>query len=413
MATGDARDILTRLKAVLPGDWFPLTSTGQPSASPILDGVLSGPAWALSWAYSLIQYVQLQQRIATATDVFLDLAARDYFGGTLTRNGGETDAVFSARIQAALLPAAATRSAMIAAVTNLTGTAPGIFEPFNPLDTGAYSPTPGIGIGAIAAGSTTPVITTAVAPPITGCTVYQHTTPASGDSNAGYFFAPSAVIGETVKGTVELYIPASYAGGAITFQLEAGTFDIAGADMTAVNQWQTLTVSMTATMSGDQAFVVRGLGGGAGTNVFYTSAWGWRRSQSDPTFVATGLGYNAEGGYGSLALPAQAFITAYRQASGGIPFLSGYSAQATAPTYAPGGYGTGLIAYATLAQAATQVQDSEIYATVARTQAAGVTCWTRIENAPAYQGTTTTVTPEVPPTPGTGAWDPSWDSSFS
>ena len=267
MATGDARDILTRLKAVLPGDWFPLTSTGQPSASPILDGVLSGPAWALSWAYSLIQYVQLQQRIATATDVFLDLAARDYFGGTLTRNGGETDSVFSARIQAALLPAAATRSAMIAALTNLTGTAPGIFEPFNPLDTGAY--------------------------------------------NYG------------------------------------------------------------------------------------------------------GLGYNVAGGYGSLALPAQAFITAYRQASGGIPLLSGYSAQATAPTYAPGGYGTGLIAYATLAQAATQVQDSEIYATVARTQAAGVTCWTRIENAPDYQGTTTAVTAEVPPTPGTGAWDPSWDSSFS
>jgi hypothetical protein len=233
---GSQSDMVTRLKAVLPSGWFPLTPTGQPSTTPILDGILSGIAWALSFAYTLAAYANLQQRIATATDVFLDLAALDYFGGNLTRNSGETDTAWSLRIRANLLPPAGTRAAMVTALTNLTGVAPVIFEPFNPMDTGGY--------------------------------------------NYG------------------------------------------------------------------------------------------------------GLGYNVAGGYGSLVLPAQAFITAFRQIEGGIPNLPGYSGNKSTPPYAPGGYGIGLISYSSLAAAGTQIQDAEIYATVARTQAVGVTAWTRIENPP-------------------------------
>src|ERR1700727_986655 len=103
MATGDQSDMLARLKAVLPSGWFPLSVVGQPSNTPILDGLLSGPAWALSWVYTLIEYANDQTRIATATDVWLDLAALDYFGGNLTRNPGESDSAFSARIRANLL----------------------------------------------------------------------------------------------------------------------------------------------------------------------------------------------------------------------------------------------------------------------------------------------------------------------
>ena len=135
---GSQSDILARLKAVLPSGWFPTTRPGQPSNSPVLDAFLTGPAYALSWIYSLIEYAQDQTRIATATDVWLDLAALDYFGGNLTRNSGETDTALSARIRANLLPPQITRAAMVSALTNLTGTAPSIFEPFTPADTGAY-----------------------------------------------------------------------------------------------------------------------------------------------------------------------------------------------------------------------------------------------------------------------------------
>jgi hypothetical protein len=267
MATGTPTDILIRLKAVLPGGWFPLTSAGQPSATPILDALLSGPAWALSWAYSLIQYVQLQQRIATATDVFLDLCARDYFGGGLTRNNGETDAAFSIRIRASLLRPAATRAAITTALTNLTGRAPNIFEPWDTGDAGGY-------------------------------------------------------------------------------------------------------------------------GGG------YAPVW---RS----------LAYNTAGGYGSLQLPGQAFITAYRPLQGGIANVGGYNGQVPIPApmnfvtstgsvvststegalqflvgqvYAPGGYGVGAMEYVNPSMSGSQVTDAEIFATVAATQAAGVTCWTQISS---------------------------------
>jgi hypothetical protein len=131
MATGDAANMLTRIKALLPFRWFP-------DSTPILDALLSGPAWALSWIYSLIQYAQLQTRIATATDGFLDLISYDFFGNNLPRGQQELDAPFRARILATLLKPKATRSAMIAALVALTGRTPKIFEPGRPLDTGAY-----------------------------------------------------------------------------------------------------------------------------------------------------------------------------------------------------------------------------------------------------------------------------------
>ena len=64
---------------------------------------LSGPAWALSQIYALIQYAVLQTRIATATDGFLDLISYDFFGGNLPRRSQEKDNPFRARILATLL----------------------------------------------------------------------------------------------------------------------------------------------------------------------------------------------------------------------------------------------------------------------------------------------------------------------
>jgi hypothetical protein len=129
---GDTSDMLTRLKLVLPGRWFG-------DVTPVLDGLLSGLASAWSGLYSLLATVKAQTRIATAGGVFLDIAAGDYFGPALPRRAGEADSAYSARIRANLLTPRATRAGLIAAVTNLTGRAPEVFEPLNPADTGGYN----------------------------------------------------------------------------------------------------------------------------------------------------------------------------------------------------------------------------------------------------------------------------------
>ena len=74
--TGDQQDMMARLRTVLPTRWFP-------DSAPVLDGLLSGLASGWSWAYQQLQYVKAQTRIATATDVWLDIIANDYFGNRL------------------------------------------------------------------------------------------------------------------------------------------------------------------------------------------------------------------------------------------------------------------------------------------------------------------------------------------
>lgn len=242
MATGDQADFLGRLKAVLPGRWFPVSNPAPAvSATPILDALLSGfaAAWAQLW--SLLAYIQLQTRIATATDSFLNMASGDYFGTALPRRTGETDAAFSARIRANLLPQAGTRAAVIAAVQRLTGTAPTVFEPANAGDTGGYG-----------------------------------------------------------------------GGDALTWM---------------------------------------------------------------------GSAYNVAGGYGSLGLPFQFFVTAARPTAGGVPNVAGYGSPTSA--YANGAL-TGLAAvispYSVYSPGGgAVVPDAEIYATIAATSPVATIPWTRIE----------------------------------
>lgn len=130
--TGDAQDIVGRLKLVLPGRWFADTT-------PILDALLTGLGSAWSGIFALLSFVQSQTRIATASGVLLDIAAQDYLGGALPRRSGEADAAYSARIKANLLSPRATRAGLIAALTSLTGRAPVVFEPLNATDTGGYN----------------------------------------------------------------------------------------------------------------------------------------------------------------------------------------------------------------------------------------------------------------------------------
>jgi hypothetical protein len=130
--TGDTSDMLARLKSVLPVRWFS-------DDTPILDAVLLGFAWAWSELYGLLAFVKLQTRVMSATGVFLDIAAIDYFGLALPRHVGESDSAFSLRLRANLIAPRATRAALIQTLETETGRTPFIFEPLNAGDTGGYN----------------------------------------------------------------------------------------------------------------------------------------------------------------------------------------------------------------------------------------------------------------------------------
>lgn len=138
---GDADDMLARLKAVLPVRWH-----GE--AGPTLDAVLAGLAEGWAWLHGMLATVRAQARIATATGTALDMAAADFFGPRLTRRRVQGDAAFRAAIRRELLRERATRPALIAALRDLTGRAPAVFEPRRPGDTGGW----GAGAGWGAAG---------------------------------------------------------------------------------------------------------------------------------------------------------------------------------------------------------------------------------------------------------------------
>ena len=139
MSTGSLSDMLSRIKSVLPGGWFP--PTGQDSAAtatPVLDAALTGPAWGLAWFWRFLAYVGQQSRIATATGVNLDMVAADFFGSGLIRNGGEADGALRTRIVAALFPKRSTRQSVIDAAAAAAGESVTIFEPGYALDAGGW-----------------------------------------------------------------------------------------------------------------------------------------------------------------------------------------------------------------------------------------------------------------------------------
>lgn len=133
MSTGDNRDILKRIKSLIPS-WFG-------DSSPILDAVIMGLANGLAFIYSLYAYAKLQTRILTATDGWLDMIAADYFGAALLRAAYQSNTSFRARIIINLFRERATRNGITKVLIALTGRAPIIIEPQRPLDTGAYSAT--------------------------------------------------------------------------------------------------------------------------------------------------------------------------------------------------------------------------------------------------------------------------------
>ena len=130
--------MVARLKAALPARWFA-------DSTPVLDGVLAGLAAPWVSLYAQLQQAIAQTRIATASGGFLDLIAADFFARRLPRRVAETDTPYRARIQAEMTRERATRAGLVAALTDLTGRPPAIFEPARPADTGGWNGPMGYG----------------------------------------------------------------------------------------------------------------------------------------------------------------------------------------------------------------------------------------------------------------------------
>ena len=129
---GDQADMAGRLRAALPGRWFGDTA-------PVLDAVLAGIGAIWAALYGQLQAAIVQTRIATATDAFLDMIALDFFGRRIRRRTAEADDPFRARVLREMRRERGTRSAVISALTDLTGRIPDVFEPARPADTGAWN----------------------------------------------------------------------------------------------------------------------------------------------------------------------------------------------------------------------------------------------------------------------------------
>lgn len=91
------------------------------------------------------------------------------------------------------------------------------------------------------------------------------------------------------------------------------------------------------------------------------------------------MGYDFAGMYGDLALNNQFFVVAFRPFGSGIANIEGYDNPI-------GAYDFGSFEYIDMSSITGPILDSEIYATIASTLAAGTTAWTIIESVDNVSG---------------------------
>jgi len=97
------------------------------------------------------------------------------------------------------------------------------------------------------------------------------------------------------------------------------------------------------------------------------------RRPADTGGWGVGCGYGAGGGWGSLLLPYQCFVSARRPLGSGIAVVNGWGGGS-------GGWGVGAGAWASLAMLEGQVTDADIHEAVATVLPVGAVAWVRIDN---------------------------------
>lgn len=102
------------------------------------------------------------------------------------------------------------------------------------------------------------------------------------------------------------------------------------------------------------------------------------RPQDTGAYSSPNLGYGIAGGYGSLLIPYQAFVTAYRPDGAGVPYISGYGATTAGYSIASRGE------YASDTMFGATVSDDQIYQAVAAVKVEGTIVWVKIAGSPPY-----------------------------
>lgn len=99
-----------------------------------------------------------------------------------------------------------------------------------------------------------------------------------------------------------------------------------------------------------------------------------QRPADTGAYSAPNSGYGSAGSYGSMLLPYQGFVTAYRPLTTGIPYVAGYGVST-------GAYSTPSRAdYASQANVQGSVTDADIYAAIDSVKPAATTLWANISN---------------------------------
>lgn len=121
-----------RMAALIPPNW----ASQAAKQDGLLYALLNMGGTDLSFEVSGAAYALGSTRIQTAVAPELDLASQDFFGDYLPRNPSEGNVSYRKRILDQLPPTGATRAAIVAALTALTGVVPRVIEPWNANDTG-------------------------------------------------------------------------------------------------------------------------------------------------------------------------------------------------------------------------------------------------------------------------------------
>jgi hypothetical protein len=100
-----------------------------------------------------------------------------------------------------------------------------------------------------------------------------------------------------------------------------------------------------------------------------TGAWGIAAAYGTNSTPSAG----GAGGWGSLMLPFQCFVTAYRPQGQGVASVTGWGQPA-------GGWGGGIIEYASLSLLQGQILDADINAAIAGVMPVSSIAWTQISN---------------------------------
>ncbi|MBN7122908.1 hypothetical protein BSU01_14485 [Erwinia billingiae] len=98
-----------------------------------------------------------------------------------------------------------------------------------------------------------------------------------------------------------------------------------------------------------------------------------QRPQDTGAYGGPTIGYGVAGGYGSLVLPYQAFVTAFRPVGSGVPYIAGYSSTPSGFSIPSRGQ------YSSQKMVTGTVTDAQVYEAVASVKMEGTIVWVRLQ----------------------------------